>query len=485
MGLTHRLLSGTTKLTLGQLVARLAAVAALPILTGVLTPAAYGMAALASTSISLASVIALAGVDMSYARTFYGATGPSGAVVEHYCWRFALSTAITAATIAGLAWAYACHVHDNVSPALPTLVAVGTLLTVVQTMAQTRARLSNKYDDLCRSIVISGLLVPVATLGIALLWRDDAVAIILSMTLGYLMSVSVVGVPPIRSLLARSKLSTKDQICLINTGLAGIVTAPMYWVVSSADRWFLQTFHGPGAVGTYSIAYGVGAIGLVVNSAVIAVWIPEASKEFEQNRERARQSLGLLVSRLGVGLALVWMMVASLGPDMMRCLTNVRFHQSAPIVPYIAAGVFFYGVFHLASIGLLLAKKLYWSAVWWICGGLVCVSLNFALVPEYGGIGAAAAQALSFALIAVGAAATSQAILRLTVRWSTLLGSVALVILVQIALQGAWHVRPIFSVLEKLPIALMVCFSLAWFVAPDWCQKGFRMLRQATRLQDT
>ena len=76
---------------------RLLGIATMPILTTWLTPQAYGVAALAGTIISLVSVIGLAGIEMSYARAYYSAQPPSGATVEHYCWRFAILGALLAA----------------------------------------------------------------------------------------------------------------------------------------------------------------------------------------------------------------------------------------------------------------------------------------------------------------------------------------------------------------------------------------------------
>ena len=78
-------------------------------------------------------------------------------------------------------------------------------------------------------------------------------------------------------------------------------------------------------------------------------------------------------------------MVAAAGGDIVRWLANERFHAAADYVPYIAGGVFFYGVSLLAESASLLAKQLNWAALWWLVGGLVCTLLNLALVPRYDG----------------------------------------------------------------------------------------------------
>ena len=188
---------------------------------------------------------------------------------------------------------------------------------------------------------------------------------------------------------------------MIKIGLAGVVTAPMYWLLSSSDRWFLQHYHGAEAVGVYSIGYSVAIVGMMVNTAVMAVWLPEAAREYEEDPARAQVTLGRLMSRLAAAMAVIWLAVAAAGGDIVRWLANERFHAAADYVPYIAGGVFFYGVLRLANTGLLLAKQLNWAALWWLAGGVVCALLNLALVPRFGGVGAAITQCVSFAFIAL------------------------------------------------------------------------------------
>jgi O-antigen/teichoic acid export membrane protein len=77
MTFTRRLISATTQLTLSNGVVRLLSIVTMPILTALLSPQAYGVAALAGTVISLVSVFGLAGVDMSYARAYHSSQQPA------------------------------------------------------------------------------------------------------------------------------------------------------------------------------------------------------------------------------------------------------------------------------------------------------------------------------------------------------------------------------------------------------------------------
>jgi hypothetical protein len=138
---------------------------------------------------------------------------------------------------------------------LAILVAMGIIGSVAHTMTQSRARLAGRYRTIAVIIIMAGGIVVAASIGIAIWWRRDAVALILPMVLGYLLTVLWLGMPSITGLLKPSGLPPNAGVALAKTGIAGVVTAPMYWLPSSSDRWFLQPYHGAAAVGVYSVGY--------------------------------------------------------------------------------------------------------------------------------------------------------------------------------------------------------------------------------------
>ncbi|MEO8216237.1 MAG: lipopolysaccharide biosynthesis protein, partial [Acidobacteriota bacterium] len=445
-----------------------------------LTPSAYGAASLVGTATSLVSVFALAGIDMSYARAYYSSGPPSGEAVEHFCWRIAIFTAAPAAVLAGLAWWFVNKGSVELDQHLAILLALGVFLTVINMMSQTRARLEGKYRAMARAVVVTGLVGAAAGVGIAALWRRDAVALIIPVLLANLIPILMLGIPPVSELATPSRLGRKEGMTLMKIGLAGVVTAPMYWLLSSSDRWFLQLFHGADSVGVYSLGYNFAFLGVMVNTAVMTVWLPEAAREYEEDPEMARVILGRLMSRLVAGMALVWLAVASAGGDVVRWLANSRFHAAADVVPFIAGGVFFYGVSQLALYGLLLVKQLKWAAVWWFAGGLVCVALNLALVPRLGGIGAAITQSISFAFVAFAILTTSQIKYRLELTWLRLAAVMAIVLGAALVMVPPWSSIPPLSIVIKFPVGVAVSALVAWVIAPDWWRRGVELVRLRT-----
>ena len=253
------------------------------------------------------------------------------------------------------------------------------------------------------AIIISGVASALASVMIAFLWRRDATALVLPAVVGYTNSCSH---PAHSNALAIAEeapgLSRADRNSIVLIGLAGIVTAPAYWVISSSDRWFIGYFDSVASAGIYSIANSVAIMGTMVNTAFLAVWTPEVTRAYDSNPEHARVHLGQIAEWVVAGLACVWMGVTAAGGDIVRLLAAPAFYPAAGLVPYIAAGVFFNGLIHVANASLLVKKRLMWGMWWWIAGSISCIGLNILLVPAWGILGAAVTQAVSFAIIAVG-----------------------------------------------------------------------------------
>jgi O-antigen/teichoic acid export membrane protein len=477
--LTRRVLSGALHLTLSNAVVRLLPFVTIPILTRALSPQAYGVASLLTTTVSLVAVVSLAGIDMSYARAYHSAYPPSGDTVEHYCWRVAFVLAAISSVVAGAAWWLSAGAGTTPTSrtSMAILLSLGIAGTVTGTMAQTRARLLGRYRALAVTIVLSGIAVSATSTAIALWWRQDALALIVPFVLTYLLPILVLGVPSIASLRRRSRLSRDAGTTLFKIGIGGVITAPMYWMLSSADRWFLQHYRGAEAVGIYSIGYNAAVVGTAINAAVMSVWLPEASREFERDREHARTTLGTLMVRLTAVMAVAWLAAAAAGGDIIRWLAHERFHEAAGFVPYIALGVFFYGAQQFAAATLVLVKRFKWATVWWAAGGVVSAILNLLLVPKYGGAGAAVAQSASFGFVLITMFVVSQASYRIEVSWRRLLAAFAVVGVAGLAMARPWHECAPLSLLAKLPFGIAVAVLVSWATAPDWCTRAIRMLR--------
>ena len=468
--LARTVLGGTGLIAAAGGITKLLSLITAPILTRTLGPSPYGVVALLGTVTSLATTVALLGVDLSYSRFFFSGDREDSANVERFCWRFAIGSACIVSLTAGLAW-WGGSDRLELSGGLALMIVIGVFLAVVNVMATTRQRLRGAYARIAASIVGAGAVTAVLSVLLALFWKRDAWALLLGAAGGVVVGTAIAGLPSLGNLRERSGYPWSYRWEILRLGLAGAVTAPMFWLMNSADRWFIGMWLGPGPLGVYSFASGMGTIGILVNSAITLAWYPEMSRAYEASEQEARVQIGRLWARLAAILLIVWLAVAAAGGDAIRLLTDARFHQGVPYVPWIAGGIFFYGIFGIANTGLVLKKNLTPAVGWWVLGAAVNAGLNFLLVRRVGALGAAIAFSLGFALIAWGVMCSAQARFHLPVPWVSLGIASGLTFVAGIAMAAPWSDSAVKSLLLKFPLGVVCSLAVMRIVAPDWVRR--------------
>ncbi|MBP2675709.1 MAG: hypothetical protein H6Q84_2549, partial [Deltaproteobacteria bacterium] len=294
--LARSVLTGTGLLAAAGAATKLFGLLSSPILTRLAGPSPYGVVALAATISSLATTVAVMGVDLSYTRYFFEGGGAKGEQVERFCWRFSMGTGLAVSVIAGWIWWWWDDSSDSPG-GLGAVVAATTFAAVCMAMATTRRRVRGGYSRIAAATVTGAAIgVPLAVF-LAWGWRPDEWAMLLGALAGSIATAAILGVPSARTLFTRSGLDRDQRRELLHMGFAGAVTAPMFWVMNSADRWFLGAWAGQGPLGVYAFASGIGLTGMLINSALVTAWFPEMSREYETLRENALGNIGRLWAR--------------------------------------------------------------------------------------------------------------------------------------------------------------------------------------------
>lgn len=404
----RRILGASAQLALANIFARGIGILSMPLLTLWLSPEAYGQAALASTLISLIAVLGLMGMDMSYSRNFLSRTNPNGVSVETFCWRFTLMAAVISGGVAGTVWVVSTWRDPEVMRVLGWWIFTGTAMSLLMSMGQTRCRLQGNFTRVSLATAAGGIVATGLTLVLARGATPDERALVSGYVAAYLVPVVIMGVPGWRQLLSPSGLDRENRWFVFKTGAPGVMTAPMYWVLASSDRWLLQTHLDAATVGLYAIACTFGQLGLMANSALLSIWLPEATRLHESIVDNRNDLMAKIMVRLVLLMLAVLLGIGILGGDLLRWLTAEKFHSAARIVPLLATGVFFYGCYHLARSGLYLTRSLKWSAYLSIVVGALSVAVNVSLIPILGMDAAAVVQCVSFGLLAVSTLIVAQ-----------------------------------------------------------------------------
>jgi O-antigen/teichoic acid export membrane protein len=440
----------------------------MPLLTRLLSPAAYGEAALVATAISLCSVVALAGIDMGYSRHWISGQHGTPDGVESFCWRWALGASLIVAAVSAaplyLLW-------PGESPLRHVFVAffgVGLVASVLATMVQTHARLREQYPKLALTQLVAALTSAGTTLLCAWLWRADAVPLLVGASVGYLLPVLLLRGPGVRRLLRSSHLSSAQRRGLLTLGSAGVLTAPSYWFISSADRWFLARYFDADTVGVYSLGAVVGTLGLVVSTAVTGAFLPELARSEAAgfpdggNGHLPQVDPGRAEHFMLALLAGVALLVTAVGGELIRALADIRFHGAGGLVPWFALGILYHGCMHLGMARMVMAGRLPFVAASWLPGVLVCYALNVTALPKFGPVAAALAQTLCFALVMALVWWQVQRVRPIRIRWPVVACNGMVTIAAAPALGLPWGIGPWGAMATKGAVAAALALLLLW-----------------------
>jgi O-antigen/teichoic acid export membrane protein len=209
----------------------------------------------------------------------------------------------------------------------------------------------------------------------------------------------------------------------LRLGLPRVPHGLMQQAMFVADRYALRVFSVLSEVGLYQMGASFGmALKLVLNAFEYA-WAP-----FYYSTMKAPDAMATfrLVTTYGAaGLTLLVAGLAATGPEIVRWVLPAEFHGAARVVPWVGLGVGFHGLYLLTSIGLNITKSTHFYPVATGAAAATSVTANVLLVPRFGSLGAAWANALAYFVMAATAFVLSQRVYPIPLEWGRL-GRVAI-----------------------------------------------------------
>jgi len=172
-------------------------------------------------------------------------------------------------------------------------------------------------------------------------------------------------------------------------------------IMAVGDRAVLLVFVPMSAIGVYSIGVSFGMTLKLFLSAFEYAWAPfyYATAKAEPQAPRI---FGVLTT-YGVGvLALLAAGLAAVAGDLVPLMVwgEENFAGAERIVPWIALGVLFQGIYLLTSIGLNITKRTEYYPVATLLSAAASLGSNMLLVPRFGILGAAWSNAVAYAVLA-------------------------------------------------------------------------------------
>jgi O-antigen/teichoic acid export membrane protein len=272
-------------------------------------------------------------------------------------------------------------------------------------------------------------------------------------------------------------------------GMPRLPHALAHQVIAVSDRYLMAAFLPLGDIGLYGVGSSFGqALKMFLNGFEFA-WAPFYYGAM--NRPDAKT----LYSRLGTYLfAAVVLLAAGLSAvarDLVRLMTASEFHRAAIVIPWTAIGVIAQACYQVAALGLNITKRTKYFPISTGAAAAFSVCANLLLIPRFGLIGAAWANAASYVLLTLTIGWFSYREYPIRYEWRRL-GLVAIAGLAAYTaatwLVPAWP-APVLGLLMRGSVVVVVFPASLWvtgFLEPmEWRRLAamWQSLRGAIRLR--
>jgi O-antigen/teichoic acid export membrane protein len=408
----------------GDVATSLVSLLLLPVFTRFLTPVEYGVIALLLTITALSNILFRWGLPAAFMRLYYESSEQETRKKLASSIFFILLVVNGGLLFVGVAaaprlgvWLFQTHEYTGIL----RLVLLSTFirgfhfipLSVLRIQKRARQFAILTFSQSGAMLLLRLLLVAGAGLGVFGVVLADLVV-----TVAFTLWLAKWGAPLIR--LRWSLTITREALQL---GLPRVPHGVAQQIIALSDRYWLSIFTTLQDVGVYSIGATIGFSLKLFLTAFQTAWVPflydAMGKPDAKATYRAITTyvLGTLIL-LAVGLSAV-------ATDLVRLVTTPPFYEASAVIPWIAIGVVFQGAFQLTSIGLTITKRPQYYPVATGAAAAASVTANVLLIPRFGVLGAAWANAFSYATLTIIAAAFSQRFYPISYEWSRLLRIVA------------------------------------------------------------
>ena len=370
-----------------------------PILTHLLSPTAYGVAALAFSIISILSIFAVMGQDTSLVKHYHDAENFDVATVSIFFERFGIISGFIFGVLGSVIWLSYHSFSLTVSNFLVSII-IGLVVwgTSIATFIQTIARLQGYYGRLALSLVLSGICGLAVSVGTAIWWQANEIALMVAGLAPWVVIFTL----PRKNPNGITYFQNINQIWkLIRIGLPMTFNACGFWVIASLDRWFLSAFVGVGTVGLYSVATTIATLGQVVTTALLSVWNPEVFRNISDDKVDKTKPLSQALTIFIWILLTTWFVIGSFGGSIIVILAADEFHSAARFVPWIAFGYMVYGISQLFVFSFMISNNTNRLPLFWLAGTIISIGLNLILIQDLNIWGTIIAQSTAFLAIAL------------------------------------------------------------------------------------
>lgn len=431
----------------------------LPVYTRIFTPADYGTIEMLTVISSFLAAILVMGMDSAQSMYFFkhkedGKSVQAQIVSSILQWRLIWGSVIVIIATLSAPLLNTALFDGKLSWEYFAIAFVGTLFSQIMSQSAEVMRLLYRPWGFIGITLSQSLLSAALILTTVLVFGQGVLGYFLGTAVAS-MVVAQLGWFRIREYLTFDRLYTDWWPQLIRFGAPLVPAGLAMYFMNTADRWFVQYYHGDAALGLFAVGAKFAMLMTLAVETFRKAWWPIAmdAMHSDDGPETFR-----MIARLYMGLGTAMLVILTfLSPWLVQLLTPHSYHAAWPIVGILAWQALFYGFFLIASAGIWKAEKNYLNLYLMAVAGIVGILLNWVLVPQYGGVGAACATALTYLLWVAASVALSE--------WCWPVGYKLSIYMVQVVIAASVSALIILEALDFWVSVALVCMAVLLLTA--------------------
>lgn len=401
-----RIATGTSAFLVAGLLQQGLVFALLPFLTRAVTPAEFGRITVATTAAGLAAIVMGLGLEAPVFRLWF-ARAEQPAVRNRYLATartlLGISSISIAMVLALAAWLLPVD-SEAWSPSLISIAGAGGVAAVfVSTYVLPLLRAQDRLRAYLTVQLTSAILQPLLLGSFVLLLGWGAVGWITAAATAHWIA-AVVGGRKAPSTGRAAALDRPARRELLSFGLPLVPHGLSHWALAGVDRLVLVGFVSSASVGVYGLAYRIAQLVSIVVTELNRAMMNEYGRlvALDQSAdERARRLGGLAEVQIAASVAIAFVL-AVLAPPTFRLLFPPEYGSGAAILPWVALGYAFFGMYYVpTNILVLVEGRSRWLWTGTSSGAAVNLAANLVLIPRMGIVGAAQATAIGYATMLI------------------------------------------------------------------------------------
>jgi O-antigen/teichoic acid export membrane protein len=171
------------------------------------------------------------------------------------------------------------------------------------------------------------------------------------------------------------------------------------WLLNLSDRTILERFVSLDQIGIYSLGYQFGSIIMLISTAINYAWVPYLFKTVKEDEAHANKRIARIATYYVLVITFVALGISLFINILIILMAKSTFHGATQVTYWVLGGHILNSFYYIPVNFLFLTKNTKYVPIITLISGILNVSLNLLLVPQFGIKAAAVVTFVSYAIM--------------------------------------------------------------------------------------